>query len=114
MGKTTGLREALAHSQPQDVGLVSCAQRFSHSRHFVVGFDGRHWLLLIDELVMPCDQLEAIERILASRNLHVPLAEGWLGQAPKRLVDRLREIHEAIARQREGGQGYSFILLEEG
>lgn len=114
MSKTTSLREALAYSQPQDVGLVSCAQRYSDGRHFVIAFDGTHWMLLIDELVLPTPSLESAERILTTGNVHVPLGEGWLGQAPKNdFGERLRVIQEAIANQREAGRGYSFIFLGE-
>lgn len=111
---TASLREALAQSQPADIGLLHCAQRYSNQRHFVVCCDNkRRWMLMIDELVLPVNDLEAIERILSSNNLRTPLLEGWLARPPKDMAQRLEAIHQARTEQRTAGDLPSFIFLPE-
>jgi hypothetical protein len=76
------LRAALAASQPNQAGLIACAQHFSKGRRFLIFCTESACTLVIDELVFPPMSLVAIERILSSGNLPIPLHEGWLGQAP--------------------------------
>lgn len=83
MKRTASLRAALAASQLNQAGLIACAQRFSNGRHIVVFCTASGCTLAIDGLAFPPMSLEAIERILSSGNLRIPLHEGWLGQAPK-------------------------------
>jgi hypothetical protein len=78
--RTISVRAALAASQPQQAGLTACAQRYSHGRHLVIGCTESSCTLAIDGFAFPPMPLEAIERILSTGNLRIPLHEGWVTQ----------------------------------